>query len=75
MDDTVGSSPVVLPATLGTVPVWTLVLTTSAGWVMMEAARPATTPQEKRRDGVSVSELVAVCVVCVWESGDYVTGM
>ena len=40
----------------------TLVFTTSAGWVMMEAIRPAATPHEKRSGGASVSEWVAVCV-------------
>jgi hypothetical protein len=51
MEEIVGRSPV----ELGRVPVWTLVLTTSAGWVMMEEASPATTPQENRREGANVS--------------------
>jgi hypothetical protein len=63
MEEMAGRSPV--PAAEGRVLVWTLVLTTSAGWVMMEAARPAATPQEKRREGASVSELVALMASCL----------
>ena len=38
----------------------TLVLTTSAGWVVIDASSPATRPQEKRSGGLRVSACVAV---------------
>lgn len=38
---------------------WTPVLTTSAGWVMMDASKPAITPHEKSSGGARVSVCVA----------------